>query len=102
MNRRIQALKYIVTDFFAASLAWALFYLYRKLFIESAKFGYNPEIELDRQFYLGITIIPILWIIVYAFTGTYSDIYRKSRLRELGQTLYISVIGVLVIFFTLL
>ena len=28
--------------------------------------------------------------------------FRKSRLKELGQTLYISVIGVLIIFFSLL
>ncbi|MEQ1666655.1 MAG: sugar transferase, partial [Bdellovibrionales bacterium] len=34
--------------------------------------------------------------------GTYNDIYRKSRLREFGQTLYVSLIGVLLIFFSLL
>ncbi|MBL0071327.1 MAG: sugar transferase [Bacteroidetes bacterium] len=54
------------------------------------------------QIYIGIFVIPIFWILAYAFTGTYSDIFRKSRLKEFGQTLYISVIGVLIIFFTLL
>jgi FlaA1/EpsC-like NDP-sugar epimerase len=57
---------------------------------------------LDTKFYIGIFVIPIFWIMAYAFTGTYSDIFRKSRLKEFGQTLYISVIGVLIIFFTLL
>jgi exopolysaccharide biosynthesis polyprenyl glycosylphosphotransferase len=99
MNRKIQTVKYIIGDFIAASAAWALFYTYRKLYIESAQLG---EIVPDNKFFIGIIIIPLLWIIVYAFTGTYSDIYRKSRLREFGQTLYISIIGVLVIFFTLL
>jgi exopolysaccharide biosynthesis polyprenyl glycosylphosphotransferase len=102
MNNRSQVLKYIIGDFLSASLAWALFYLYRKKFIETAKFGYSPEFDLDSKFYLGVLLIPVLWILVYAFAGTYSNIYRKSRLREFGQTLYISVIGVLVIFFTLL
>ena len=102
MNRRRQALKYITGDFLAASLAWALFYLYRKIYIESSVMGLTPDLVPDYKFFLGITILPMLWIAVYAFTGTYSDIYRKSRLREFGQTLYISVIGVLVIFFTLL
>src|SRR5688572_10403786 len=102
MNRKVQAIKYIVGDFLAASAAWALFYVYRKLYIESAIYGMVQDIVADHKFYLGITIIPLLWITVYAFRGTYSDIYRKSRLREFGQTLYISVIGVLVIFFTLL
>lgn len=99
MNRKRQAIKYIIGDFLAASVAWALFYIYRKLYIEFANLS---EFVPDNKFYIGITLIPLLWICVYAFTGTYSDIYRKSRLREFGQTLYISVIGVLVIFFTLL
>ena len=34
--------------------------------------------------------------------GGYSDIYRRYRTKELGQTLLISVIGVVVIFFALL
>jgi len=102
MNKRYQILKYIAGDFFAAALAWALFYYYRKLYIETEKYGYIPDIYLDDKFYLGITLIPFLWVVVYAFSGTYSDIFRKSRLREFGQTLYISVIGVLIIFFTLL
>lgn len=102
MNKKLQVFKYIVGDFLAASSAWALFYFYRKLYIETAKYGYSPNLYLDNKFYIGILLIPFLWILVYAFTGIYSDIYRKSRLREFGQTLYISVIGVLVIFFTLL
>ncbi len=101
MNKRLQILKYVVFDFLAASGAWALFYIYRKLVIESANYAFKPEL-LDTKFYIGIFVIPIFWIMAYAFTGTYSDIFRKSRLKEFGQTLYISVIGVLIIFFTLL
>ncbi|MDQ3051355.1 MAG: sugar transferase [Bacteroidota bacterium] len=99
MNRKTQTIKYIIGDFMAASIAWALFYMYRKLYIELIAF---ENIVPDSKFFLGVTLIPLLWISVYAFTGTYTDIFRKSRLREFGQTIYISVIGVLVIFFTLL
>ncbi len=99
MNRKTQTIKYIIGDFIAASLAWAMFYMYRKHYIELIEF---ENIVPDSKFFLGVTLIPLLWIAVYAFTGTYTDIFRKSRLREFGQTLYISVIGVLVIFFTLL
>jgi exopolysaccharide biosynthesis polyprenyl glycosylphosphotransferase len=102
MNKKLQAAKYIVADFLSASVAWALFYSYRKSCIEPAKLGYMPEWHYDSKFYIGILLIPALWVIVYAFTGTYSNIFRKSRLKEFGQTLYISIIGVLVIFFTLL
>ena len=102
MNKKVQALKYIIADFLAASVAWALFFMYRKLYIESVKFGPPFEMYLDFKFYIGIMVLPALWVFAYAFTGTYSNIYRKSRLKEFGQTLYISIIGVLIIFFTLL
>ncbi|HEX5003372.1 MAG TPA: sugar transferase [Bacteroidia bacterium] len=102
MNKRIHAVKYILADFLAASAAWGLFFYYRKAYIETAKFGYTPSYSTDDKFWLGILVIPAAWVLLYAFTGAYSDIYRKSRLRELGQTFYLSAIGVLVIFFTLL
>ncbi len=101
MNKRIQTFKYIFADWVAASLAWGLFYLYRKLVIESSIYGIEV-LRFDKKFFLGVFIIPFLWILFYALIGTYKNVYRKSRLRELGQTLYISVIGVLIIFFTLL
>lgn len=102
MNRRLQILKYIVCDFISASVAWAIFYAYRKIYIEPEKFGYDVPLHLNKTFIFGILVIPFLWIIFYAFVGTYNDIYRKARLRELGQTFYMSFIGVLIIFFTLL
>ena len=101
MSKRLQTLNYVLADWLAASFAWGLFYLYRKLVIESSMYG-KEVVRFDHNFYLGIFLLPFLWILVYALIGTYKNVYRKSRLRELGQTLYISVIGVLIIFFTLL
>jgi exopolysaccharide biosynthesis polyprenyl glycosylphosphotransferase len=102
MNKTRQILKYVIADFFAASVAWASFYAYRKLYIEAEKFGYTIPLHIDKKFYFGIFIIPFLWILLYAFTGTYNNIYRKARLKELGQTFYLSFVGVMIIFFTLL
>jgi exopolysaccharide biosynthesis polyprenyl glycosylphosphotransferase len=102
MNKRRETLKYILADFFSAMLAWAAFYAYRKYFIESEKFGVPVLIGNDWKFYFGITVIPIIWVLFYAFLGFYSNIYRKARIKVLGQTVYASFIGVLVIFFLLL
>ncbi len=101
MNKRIQTLLYIFADWIAASIAWGLFYTYRKTVIESTYFGHEV-LKFDEKFFLGVLIIPFFWILIYTLTGTYKNVYRKSRLRELGQTLYISVLGVLIIFFSLL
>lgn len=102
MNKSAQIIKYVLADFFAAMIAWAGFYVYRKEVIEAALFGSHFHFAPDRNFYLGITILPVVWVAVYAMVGSYTDIFRKSRLKEFGQILYISLIGVLIIFFSLL
>lgn len=102
MNKPAQIIKYVLADLVAAMTAWAGFYIYRKEVIESALFGSHFHFIPDRNFYLGITILPVVWVAVYAMVGSYTDIFRKSRLKEFGQILYISLIGVLIIFFSLL
>ena len=102
MNKRLQILKYIVSDYAAACIAWSLFYAYRKLYIEPATFGHSVPLEFDNTFFGGLAILPLSWILIYYLTGTYKNIYRRSRLKELGQTLLLSGIGVIIIFFTLL
>lgn len=99
MNKKLHSFKYIFFDFVASSLAWILFYVFRKTYIEPQKFGYDIPFEFGQKFYLGLFFIPIFWVIVYYVVGYYRNPYRKSRLKELGQTLLISLLGVLVIFF---
>lgn len=102
MNKTIQTLKYILADYLSACIAWSLFYLYRKFYIEPEKFGILPEQVFDRQFVLGIIILPIGWVLAYYLTGFYKNIYRKSRINELMQTVATSIIGVTFIFFFIL
>lgn len=103
MNQGFQRAKYIVSDLLSAAGAWSLFFAYRKLWIESQKYGFEMMVNLkDDRFLQGLFIIPIIWFGLYAITGTYKDVFRKSRLRELGQTLLITLIGVTVLFFVLI
>lgn len=102
MNRRLQLIKYLITDIIAASLAWGCFYVYRKLYIEPLKFGYSIPIDFGTRFYLGLIFIPIFWIFLYYASGYYREVYRKSRLAELWYSLQVTFIGVLVLFFGLL
>ena len=102
MNKKLQVFKYILLDVASASIAWTLFFLFRKKYIEPLKFGYDIPIEFDDNFYYALLIIPVYWIVLYFAVGTYKNIYRKSRLKEFGQTLLISFIGTLILFFVLL
>jgi exopolysaccharide biosynthesis polyprenyl glycosylphosphotransferase len=102
MNKKLQVFKYIFADTFSAITAWTFFYSFRKLYIESEKFGTAIPVIFDNQFFRGLVIISIFWLFLYILTGTYKNIYRKSRLREVGQTMLISIIGVIILFFILL
>lgn len=102
MNKNLQVARYLVFDILAAMLSWTLFYFYRKIYIEPLKFGIEIPLELTNQYYLALIFIPVFWVTIYYITGQYSNIYRKSRLLELGKTIMTSVGGVTVIFFLLL
>lgn len=102
MNKKKQAAKYLLFDFLAAAISWTLFYIYRKEVIEPIKFGYDIPLEFTRQYFIGLLLIPSAWLLFYFITGFYNNIYRRSRLLELGQTILTSVVGVTAIFFVLL
>ena len=100
MNKKLQVGKYLFFDFIAAALSWTALFIYRKEVIEPQHFnGWNVPFEITRQYYLALIIIPSFWILFYYITGFYKNIYRRSRLLELGQTFFTSVAGVVVIFF---
>lgn len=102
MDRRLQVAKYVAADLLGSALAWTLFFIYRKLYLEPIKFGYEVPLVFDRNFYLGLVLIPLFWFGLYTVIGGYREIFRRFRTKELGQTLLISIIGVVVIFFVLL
>ena len=102
MNKRLQVIKYIIADFLSALMAWTMFFIYRKTYIEPGNTHFSKELLADPKFFTGILILPVCWVLFYAFLGTYNNIYRKSRLRDLAQTALASLIGVTIIFFALL
>jgi exopolysaccharide biosynthesis polyprenyl glycosylphosphotransferase len=102
MNKRKQVSRYIISDFFTAAISWSLFYIFRKEYVEPLKFGYDIPLQFSERYFLGLSIIPVVWILLYYLTGYYKDIYRKSRLNDIGQTFFQSIIGVTMLFFLLI
>jgi len=102
MGRKAQTAKHIIADWLAAALSWGLFFAYRKIAIESKKFGEPQTLEITDTLIVGLVVIPLLWLGLYALWGAYRDVYRKSRLKEMGHTLVTSLLGVTVLFFALI
>ncbi len=95
-NKRNAIILYVITDLLSAICAWVLFFSFRKLYIEM------EPIVFDSQFYKGIIVVPALWVLLYALSSEYYDVYKKSRFREVYQTLVQSVIGTIILFFIIL
>lgn len=102
MNKRNQVAKYMIFDALAAAIAWSSFYVFRKLYLENGVFEGIGKIQLDTNFWIALIAIPLFWIAFYYTIGFYRDIYRRSRLIDLGQTVFTTIIGVTIIFFVLL
>ena len=104
MNKKKLAGIYVLVDWLASILAWTLFYLFRKTH-EDLYINYWDRISYSlgtTSFWLGVIFIPIGWVILHAITGAYEKVYFKSRLRELGQTFFITLLGVVVLFFVVI
>jgi exopolysaccharide biosynthesis polyprenyl glycosylphosphotransferase len=101
MNRNLQLSKYLVSDYLTALLSWASFYVFRKLYFESLSISLIFS-EFDIKFILGLVFIPVFWIFIYYASGYYKDVFRKSRLAEMGQTLANTFLGVIILFFVLI
>jgi exopolysaccharide biosynthesis polyprenyl glycosylphosphotransferase len=102
MNKRRQLIwLYIVSDYLSSLAAWYCLYLFRKVVIEGEPFRMSLPFQ-DRQFFIGLLVVPLIWLLLHYISGTYVDLYRKSRLQELVKTAFVLLIGNLIIFFLLL
>ncbi len=100
--QRLQIIKFIFFDFLAAALAWFLF-----INILSANNGFafnkfKEQLFIQENLILGLIVIPFFWLLLYYLSGSYKNVFRRSRLGQFGQTIFTTVIGVLVIYFVIL
>lgn len=98
-KRRWHTFFYKVADFFSAMLAWAGFFLYRKR-LEGGTVDWSAVD--DPNFWYGVVVIPVGWLLFYGIFDQYKDIYRLSRIATLARTLFLSFFGVILLFFTLI
>lgn len=102
MKKRIQAGKYIISDFLAASVTWLLFNLIR--YEEVAVYEGFGSLSTYLSYYpvwKGQFFIPFFWLVIYYFSGYYNKPFGKSRLAELFSTFVTVTIGVVLVFFIL-
>ena len=102
INKRRQTFRYVLWDWFASVVTWFIFFCFRKGVEAVDVFADFSVVYDDRNFWYGIMLIPVAWLFLYLMAGSYRNVYAKSRVRELGQTLLVTLIGAIVLFFALI
>jgi exopolysaccharide biosynthesis polyprenyl glycosylphosphotransferase len=99
-SKKIHIIWYILSDYFAAVLAWIILYFTRRSLLNEP-IVMNGHIYLNSRFWLGIFLIPIGWLIFYGMVGSYHSLYKKSRMNEITISFICSLIGCTVLFFSI-
>jgi exopolysaccharide biosynthesis polyprenyl glycosylphosphotransferase len=95
-SRRNAVFTLLVLDGLAAVFAWGISYQYRLVLLNKT-FLWNISYSGLRDIIFGLTVIPFAWCFLYYLSGTYFDLYRKSRFDEVKRTIVSCLIGTVVI-----
>ena len=101
MKSRTQLIKYLISDFISVSLSWFLFNIIR-YYEMNIEFANLHDFLVKDTILGGQLIVPVFWLILHYYSGYYNRLLEKSRLSEFFITFVVSVIGTLVVFFSLL
>jgi polysaccharide biosynthesis protein PslA len=92
---------YVLSDFLMASLAWGIMYFLRKYYL-GLTVRDEGGLAIDDNFWMGITLVPIGWIILYTLVGSYKSLYKKSKLQEITTVFICNLIGCAFLYFTII
>jgi exopolysaccharide biosynthesis polyprenyl glycosylphosphotransferase len=100
-QKKIVIYIYFLLDLFAAALSWTLLYVFRKYYVEDVNI---PLLEILKEirYFQGLVVVSLFWVNLFYITGSYVNVYRKSRLKEIIKTIVISIVGCTIIFFGLI
>lgn len=102
MNERTHRLKYMLTDWVTANIAFFLFNFYRFSTFNNLNspgffdFVGSPKLIAEQ------ILIPLFLLGLYWMSGFYNHPFKKSRLQELMTTLFSAMLATLLIFLALL
>lgn len=103
-DRRLRG-AYVLSDFASTNVAFFLYDIIRYNIIEGSglkqyssiwQFLSQPILVAEQLFF------PLVMLGIYAASGYYNNVFQKSRLQELLNTASVSLLGMLLMFFTVL
>lgn len=102
MNPRLLIIGYLLLDWAAAAASWTILYAFRKLRLEPEVLGTPVSLVWSDRFVQGLVLVPLFWLGLYAVAGMYARPLKRHRILEVGQTLWTTLLGGIILFFALL
>ncbi|MDQ2718387.1 MAG: sugar transferase [Bacteroidota bacterium] len=91
MQKRLSIGLYTAGDFISAIIAWIIFFWLHRNFS-------GESFVANKKFLSGLILYPACCLILYHLSGTYKNIYYKSRLNEFLITFLSVFIGCIIVF----
>lgn len=99
LKKYIHPIWYVVSDYITAALTWMLFYKVRESLLPpqifTANFAFN-----NYYLWMALFLLPFGWLIFFTLVGSYNSIYKKSRFIEFTTTFLCTMIGCIILFFS--
>ena len=83
-------------DFIASVGAWIIFFYNRKQLLHE-----EPQ-SFEVSLIINSIVIGLFWVALNVLAGSYTDVFGKTRIKELFKGFNHTLVGVVIIFFTLL
>jgi exopolysaccharide biosynthesis polyprenyl glycosylphosphotransferase len=87
----------VLLDYVAATLAWIISWAYRHEILNNERFFQTLNSLRVKDYIISFVVIPGSWLLLYLLSGTYFDLYRKSRLNEVNRTLISCILGTVMV-----
>lgn len=98
----LQIYWYVLSDVIASILSWWIFTWYRRNKLNEAHTGFW-DLTKDSFFLTSLIVIPLIWVSLFLLSGFYKkSLYQRSRLNEFTDTFMVSLLGCLIIFFSII
>ncbi len=95
--KRTAVKRLLLLDYIAALGAWLLFWGYRHYVLGDLDSWFAFGQFSIKDYFMSLVVIPGSWLLLYMMSGTYFDLYRKSRLDEINRTLISCILGSVII-----
>lgn len=95
MNKTLEKIFILSSDFVAINLAMVAYYVFR---VESGLF----QIFVHPEFFLPLAAMYLYWLIIFSFVGMYRTWFAASRFDELSTLFKASAVGIFILFFLIL